>query len=86
MTEPSSDAPGNGQAAATLARELAAHGVRCRVEPRGRLAVLVADDHAPLGDPATRRRVATLAMAHGFTHVALELDPPSDDREALRST
>ena len=71
---------------ATLARDLAAHGVRCRVEARGRLAVLVVADHAPLGDPATRRRVATLATAHGFTHVALELDPPPDDREALRST
>ena len=86
MTGPAGDATEGGQDAAALEGELAAHGVRCRVEPRGRLAVLVAEDHAPLGDPATRRRVATLAMAHGFTHVALELDPPSDDREALRST
>ena len=73
-------------ATATLARELAAHGVACRVEARGRLAVIRAADHAPLADPATRRRVATLANAHGFSHVALELDTRSDDREALRST
>lgn len=86
MTEPTDRVTEGSEASATLARALAAHGVRCRVEARGRLAVLVAADHAPLGDPATRRRVANLATAHGFTHVALELDPPSDDREALRST
>lgn len=85
MTQPREGA-GDSEPRATLASALAAQGVPCRVESRGRLAVLVAADPAPLGDPATRRRVAALAMAHGFTHVALELDPPSDDREALRST
>ncbi len=86
MTARAEEADGGADGSSALASALAAHGLRCRVEPRGRLAVLVTADHAPLGDPATRRRVATLAMAHGFTHVALELDPPSDDREALRST
>ena len=86
MSEGAERAVDAAEERATLADELAAQGVRCRVEARGRLAVLVVADHAPLGDPATRRRVATLAMAHGFTHVALELDPPPDDREALRST
>jgi hypothetical protein len=86
MSGPAEGAADPAGACAALAGALAAHGVRCRVEARGRLAVLAAADHAPLADPATRRRVATLAMAHGFTHVALELDPPPDDREALRST
>ena len=72
--------------AAVLARALHDVGVRCRVEARGRLAVLTATDAAPLADPAARSRVAAIATACGFSHVALELDPPPDCREALRST
>ena len=73
------------EGAVALAHALEALGVRCRIEARGRLALLVAEDVRPLVDPATRRRVAALGAAHGFSHVALELDLPPDDREALRS-
>jgi hypothetical protein len=80
-----SDAPADP--GSTLAEELLALGVTCRVEGRGRLALLRMPATPPaLADAAVRRRVAALAAAHGFTHVALELDPPPDDREALRST
>ena len=75
-------APAN--AALSLARALDEAGLRCDVAARGRLAVVAMSDAAPLVDPATRRRVTALAVACGFTHVALELDPRSEDREALR--
>ena len=47
----------------------------CTVEPRARLALLVADADtvARLAAPATRREVIALARAHGFTNVAVEL-------------
>ena len=65
---------------------LRARGLHCDVEPRDRLALLVSRDDAcadRLADPAERRAVATLATAHGFTHVALELDPPAGTGASL---
>ena len=59
-----------------LALDLEALGVRCAVEPRERLAVLVprgAGALAALGDEPTRREAVRLARAHGFTHLAVEL-------------
>jgi hypothetical protein len=81
-----SDAPA-ADPSQTLAEELLALGVSCRVEGRGRLALLRMPATPPaLADAAVRRRVTALAAAHGFTHVALELEPGIDDREALRSS
>lgn len=80
MTTPAAiarDVPTHGEAGA-LAQVLAEAGLPCRVEASGRLAVLTTHDPAPLADPATRRRVAALAAARGFTHVALELDPDTE--------
>ena len=63
-----------------LAAALAERGTACVVEARDRLAVLFASDEWPaLGDAVERRAVHQLAVAHGFTHVALELDLPEDD-------
>jgi hypothetical protein len=68
-----------GQAAA-LAAAIAALGVRCSLEARGGLALLlpVPASVATLQDPETRRAVLALAREHGFTHVGIEL--PSDRR------
>ena len=75
------DLPPPVPAAGALAAALAAEGLRCDVEERGRLAVLLtADDAASLADPALRRRAAALAAAHGFSHVALELAPAEGPR------
>jgi hypothetical protein len=74
--EPASDAP----AADALVAALAAEGLHCTIEARGRLAVLLGRGAGPaLADPALRRRTAALAAAHGFSHVALDLSPPEDD-------
>jgi hypothetical protein len=49
---------------------LAASGIACEVEARGRLAVL---SGVPLGTLLSRRRdVVSLARRHGFSHVAIE--------------
>ncbi|HTK49730.1 MAG TPA: hypothetical protein VL328_17245 [Gemmatimonadaceae bacterium] len=66
--------------ATALAREIAALGVRCAVEARAGLALLlpVAESVAALEVPATRRTVVELARRFGFTHVAVEL--PKDRR------
>jgi hypothetical protein len=75
------DLPPLVPAAGALAAALAAEGLHCDVEVRGRLAVLLAaDDAASLADPALRRRATALAAAHGFSHVALELAPAGDAR------
>ena len=66
-------------AAAALREALEALDVRCTVQARERLAVLVpADEQSArrLADPAVRREVVARATAAGFTHVAVELDPP----------
>lgn len=65
--------------AASLQSVLRARGLRCRVEDRERLAVVVPDDEEAL-EAVLRVREAILdsGRAHGFTHVALELSaqPP----------
>ena len=73
-------AAGQGTAAEALRAALRERGVPCEVEARDRLAVLVTRDAGVarrLADPAERSAVVTLAAEHGFTHVALELDPPA---------
>lgn len=56
---------------------LAAHaGVRV-IEGRGGLAIVGAPSVASLRDPVVRREIEQLARRSGFTHVALELDPPT---------
>jgi hypothetical protein len=61
--------------APALAAALAEQGIRCAVEPRAGLALLVASEQqaASLASVDARRAVLALARAHGFTHVAVEL-------------
>lgn len=61
---------------AALERALRDAGVSCTVEARERLAVLVPSGGsalADLADPERRRETFALAVAHGFTHLAVEL-------------
>lgn len=49
-------------------------GVRCVVESRGNLALLIlSPDERSLDDPERRRRVLAALREHGFTHAAVEL-------------
>ena len=58
-----------------LALSLATRGLPCLVEAHARLAVIVPTGELPdLADAAFRRELQALATAHGFTHVALDLD------------
>jgi hypothetical protein len=58
---------------------LRALGVRCTVEARGNLAIVIpAVGERALEDGATRRAVLAALRAHGFTHAAVD---PSDDQE-----
>lgn len=63
--------------AGAFASALRTLNLACTVEPRARLALLVADADCVvrLAAPATRREVIALARAHGFTNVAVELTP-----------
>jgi hypothetical protein len=72
--------------AAGLEAALHAVGIDCVVEAQGGLAVLVprAGVAATMVEPATRRDIAALALAHGFTHAALELTDDAGDGAALR--
>jgi len=72
--------------ATALAVEIAALGVRCALEARGGLALLLPETGSVemLQSADTRRAVLALARQHGFTHVAIEL--PSDRRSAGRVT
>ena len=67
-----------------LAGEIAELGIRCSLEARGNLALLVpvSSSLEPLQSADTRRAVLALARQHGFTHVAIEL--PGDRRAAGR--
>ena len=57
-----------------LEQALRAHGVVAEVVPDGALAVLrIAGDASGLADAATRRTLVSLAAAHGFRNVALEV-------------
>ena len=61
---------------------LRASGIPCRVEARDRLAILIADAGPPaasartLAPRAWREPAMSLARAHGFSHVALEIGDP----------
>lgn len=70
-------------AALALERELRQAGIAAFVEPRDRLALLLGADAAALAEPSLRERVVALARAHGFTNVAVELDPSAASRAAL---
>lgn len=49
-------------------------GVRCVVEARGNLALLIpSPDERSLEDPERRRRVLAALRQYGFTHAAVEL-------------
>jgi hypothetical protein len=61
----------DGRSAEATVRAL---GVRCVVEARGNLAVLIpAPDERSLDDPERRRGVLAALREYGFTHVAVEL-------------
>jgi hypothetical protein len=66
--------------ALALAKDIAALGLRCAVEARAGLALLLpaAGSVAALESPETRRAVVDAARRYGFTHVAVEL--PKDRR------
>jgi hypothetical protein len=72
------------QRAEALADALRAAGVPCDVEPRAGLAIVTTTfaDSARLTESAARREIIALAKAHGFTHVAVELDARSADAGA----
>lgn len=71
-----------GRNAASLAAAIAELGLRCDVEARGGLVLLLPapESVAKLGEDETRRAALALARQHGFTHVGIEL--PSDRRKA----
>ena len=59
-------------------------GIRCTVEGRDRLAVLVADDESAALDAARLRRDALrLTRAHGFTNLALDVGAMPADHAPL---
>jgi PP-loop superfamily ATP-utilizing enzyme len=65
------NAPANEHSGDLAVREL---GVRCVVEPRGNLAVVIpAPDERGLEAPDVRQRVLAALRACGFTHVAVDL-------------
>ncbi len=73
-----------GVDSAALEADLATLGIRCRVEARDRLALVVPrDGYESLADPELRRKAMRMAEAHGFSHLALEL--PDDEPGAAES-
>ena len=58
----------------SLEQRLRDEGFACRAEVRDRLVILVPGETADLAREE-RVRVTRLALAEGFTHVAVELDP-----------
>jgi hypothetical protein len=65
--------------AASPVQALRALGVRCTVEARGNLAVVIpAAGERGLEDPAVRRAALAALRSHGFTHAAVE---PCDEPE-----
>lgn len=64
--------------AEALRSALAGAGLAAEVEERERLAIIrPAGVAASRAIAAQRARVITLAAAHGFSHVALEVGPPA---------
>ena len=63
-----------------LERALRTLGLRCTVEAYDALAVAVPEPgDRCLEDPAVRRKAIELARAHGFSHLAVELQDPEHD-------
>ncbi len=60
-------------------------GIRGTVEARSGLALLRVASPDSLGDTRTRREAVSLAVRHGFTHLALELNDGEADGAALHS-
>lgn len=72
--------------AASLEEALSALGVQCAVEGSERFAVLrESRPVSALADEMVRARVVALALAHGFTHVAVELIPMATAGERTRA-
>lgn len=68
-----------------LRAALAGAGLDVNVEERERLAIIrAAGPAASRAIAAQRARVITLASAHGFSHVALEIGPAARGDAALR--
>jgi hypothetical protein len=60
---------------------LRALGVRCAVEARGNLAIVIpAPGERTLEDAAVRRAVVAVLRSYGFTHAAVE--PPDEPKPA----
>ena len=71
--------------AAGLRSALVATGLPAEVEGRERLALVRVPDIASSRAIAARRaEVTALAVAHGFSHVALEIGPMHQREPALR--
>jgi len=69
-----------------LRAALAQNGLVADVEGRDRLAIIRAVDAAAARAIAARRsEVTAIALAHGFSHVALEVAPTQQRRPVLRS-
>jgi transposase len=75
----------SGGDAVALASALRGLGFACDVEARGALALLSmrGDDAARLAASADRAAALALAKEHGFTHVAVEVEP---ERAGARAT
>lgn len=70
--------------AATLEQSLGALGIRCVVEAMDRLAVILPQDgESEVALVRERREALRLLGAHGFTHLALELQGDPADRAPL---
>ena len=69
--------------AESLERSLAALGLRGRVEVRGSLAVLAGEDPVSLEELRLRDAAVSMAVVHGYTHLALELLDDVDDDASL---
>jgi hypothetical protein len=69
--------------------ELQTLGVRCAIEARGNLAVVIpVPGERALEDVNVRRGVVAALLAHGFTHVAVEasdVDRPEATADATRA-
>ena len=76
--------PHDDARASGLELALRGMGFRCSVEAIDRLAVLLADDPEAEGELTTRRREALRTIgAHGFTHLALEVQAEPAERAPL---
>jgi hypothetical protein len=67
----------------SLRQSLAESGFAVEVEARDRLAVIrPPNDEAARAIAAARERVSSIALRHGFSHVALEIVPGDRQRSA----